>query len=578
MKKTTFKSIVLLGCIFAHFFSVQSQVPNGYYSAADGKKGSTLKTSLYQIISSHTALSYKALWEAFKTTDVRSDGKIWDMYSSETNYTPGGSAQGANYSAEGDSYNREHSFPKSWFNAASPMYTDLFHIYPTDGYVNNRRSNYPFGETEGEEYQSENGFSKLGNSTLSGYSGTVFEPADEYKGDFARSYFYMATAYEDKIASWSSAMLSGNSYTAFATWALDMLLRWSEEDPVSEKEINRNNAVYNLQKNRNPFIDFPGLEQYIWGDKTSIAFDSENYTSGSTVPDETSVVAPVFSPSSGAVKQGTKVSISSETEGTSICYTINDGNTQINTSPVEITINEASTITAYALLGEKKSETVTATYTITTDTPTGSNIYQLITSDKQLISGSQILIVCQNELTAMANQDDDIRNYVEVTISSDYTITTDVNVNDMPYSFVLGGGSGAWTLYDQVENVYLAHTATKNKIYTAATCDEETAKWNIYIESDSTATIQNKKNTSYSIQYNASAPRFACYKSNQQPVSIFSLLKSDQIEEILTQSEENVKVYNLRGQLLKSSQSAIEVIRNLPRGIYIINGKKYFIQ
>lgn len=243
---------------------LQAQIPVNYYSSAKGQKGKSLKTALYQKIASHTALSYKALWEAYKKTDVRADGKIWDMYSNVTNYVPGGSAQGANYKGEGDSYNREHSFPKSWFNDATPMYTDLFHLYPTDGYVNNRRSNYPFGETNGETYTSANGFSKLGTCTVPGYKGIVFEPNDEYKGDFARTYFYMATAYEDKIAGWHSDMLAGNAYPAYKEWVITMLLRWAQEDPVSKKEIDRNDAVYKIQGNRNPYIDYPGLEQYVW--------------------------------------------------------------------------------------------------------------------------------------------------------------------------------------------------------------------------------------------------------------------------------------------------------------------------
>ncbi|MBQ0158171.1 MAG: endonuclease [Bacteroidales bacterium] len=262
-------SILLLLCWAVVAYA---QPPQGYYAQADGTSGASLKTQMYHIITNHTALSYNDLWKAFYTTDVRADGRIWDMYSNVTNYKPGGSAQGANYKDEGDSYNREHSFPKSWFNDAKPMYTDLFHLYPTDGYVNNRRSNYPFGETNGEKYMSSGGFSKLGNSTVAGYSGIVFEPADEYKGDFARTYFYMATAYENRIAGWSSDMLSSDKYKAYKSWALNMLMRWAKEDPVSDKEIARNEAVYQLQGNRNPFIDFPGLEEYVWGDKVDTIF------------------------------------------------------------------------------------------------------------------------------------------------------------------------------------------------------------------------------------------------------------------------------------------------------------------
>ncbi len=276
-----------------------AQGPNDsgtYYQKADGKKGAELKTALSEIINDEEkriVRTYKQLWEDFKTTDVRPDGMIWDMYSNDTNYIPGGDKQGANYKAEGDSYNKEHSFPKSWFggNDKSPMYTDLYHLYPTDGWVNNKRDNYPFGETNGESYKSNNDFSKLGTCTYPGYTGIVFEPNDIYKGDFARTYFYMVTCYENQIEDWYlkygknnndankkaikesvMATLDGSTYPGLSSWQLKMLMEWAEKDPVSDKETNRNKAVYGIQGNRNPFIDYPGLEQYIWGDKKETAF------------------------------------------------------------------------------------------------------------------------------------------------------------------------------------------------------------------------------------------------------------------------------------------------------------------
>ena len=265
---------------------VNAVAPNDfgtYYQNANGKKGSALKTALCGIIYNRTEKSYDYLWTAFRTTDKR-DGKVWDMYSDMTNYEFGGPAQGANYSKEGDSYNREHSFPKSWFGGeVMPMYTDLHHMYPTDGFVNNKRGNYPFGKTNGNSYKSHNSFSKLGSCTYPGYTGTVFEPADEYKGDFARTYFYMVTCYEEKLADWysknseSRATIDGSTYPGFQTWQLNMLLEWAAADQVSDKETARNNAVAGIQGNRNPFIDYPGLEQYIWGSKKDDTFSYDNY-------------------------------------------------------------------------------------------------------------------------------------------------------------------------------------------------------------------------------------------------------------------------------------------------------------
>lgn len=254
--------------------ATSDNIPSGYYSTCADKYGATLLTALCSKISSHTAISYSGLWSAFKDTDTKDNGKIWDMYSTkEFTYSTN---QCGTYTKIGDCYNREHSFPKSWFKDATPMYTDLFHIYPTDGYVNNQRSNYPFGECSGGTYVASSGnvkpLGKLGKSTVSGYTGTVWEPDDEYKGDFARTYFYMVTAYNDKIPNWSSEMLDGSKYPGFTSWAVTMLLNWNSLDPVSQKEIDRNEAVYAKQKNRNPFIDHPELADYIWGAKKTSAW------------------------------------------------------------------------------------------------------------------------------------------------------------------------------------------------------------------------------------------------------------------------------------------------------------------
>jgi len=233
--------------------------PAGYYNAAEGLSGEQLLGALHEIIDDHTVLSYSQLWTAVQTTDDREDGTVWDMYSDipdgpEPYVYVFGDDQCGNYSGEGSCYNREHSFPKSWFNDASPMYTDLFHIYPTDGYVNGRRGNYPFGETDQPTWTSLNG-SEVGPCSVTGYTGTVFEPIDVYKGDFARTYFYMSVRYYGEDAGWAgSPMVDG---AQLKPWAREMLLRWHQEDPVSEKERERNDAVYGFQDNRNPFIDHP---------------------------------------------------------------------------------------------------------------------------------------------------------------------------------------------------------------------------------------------------------------------------------------------------------------------------------
>lgn len=270
MKKTLL-SLLLIAILVI----TKAQIPAGYYDNAAGKTGATLKTALYNIIKGHTSISYTALWTAFQTSDKTSTGKVWDMYSNctFTFFTN----QCGNYSSECDCYNREHSWPKSWFNEGTPMYTDMFHLVPTDGKVNGYRSNYPFGEVSSPTYTSGNG-SKLGPCSFPGYTGIVFEPIDQYKGDFARNYMYMATRYEDVISGWHSndanaeAILQANSYPVFEPWFVNLLLKWNTSDPVSQKEIDRNNVIYtSYQHNRNPFIDHPEYAGMIWSTNVGIA-------------------------------------------------------------------------------------------------------------------------------------------------------------------------------------------------------------------------------------------------------------------------------------------------------------------
>lgn len=244
-------------CVFA-------QAPDGYYNAAVGKAEAALKTQLCNIISSgYITKSYDYLYTTYQTSDVTSTGKVWDMYST-CNWTPGAKTCG-NYSVVCDCYNREHSIPQSWFSEDSPMKSDAHHIYPTDGKVNGQRSNYPYGECTGGTTLG-GGLGKLGSCTFPGYSGPVFEPVDEYKGDFARTYFYFATRYQNIMTSFvGGPSFNKTTYPSFTDWSLNLFLTWSRNDPVSKKEIDRNNAISAVQRNRNPFIDHPELAEYIWG-------------------------------------------------------------------------------------------------------------------------------------------------------------------------------------------------------------------------------------------------------------------------------------------------------------------------
>jgi endonuclease I len=267
------RSLPLLPFLFASG-TLLAQPPAGYYDAAEGLSGEALRQALHDIIDDHTVLANSALWDAFYQTDRKPDNSVWDIYSD----VPGGippytfqfvTDQCGGYQEEGDCFNREHSFPQSWFNDQPAPRTDLFHIYPTDGYVNQRRGNWPYGEVGNDvSYTTANG-AKLGQCIHPGCSGLVFEPIEEYKGDLARGYFYMLTRYMDDAEGWTSAPVLENG--EFLPWVKALLLEWHTADPVSTKEVQRNNRIHaDYQGNRNPYIDNPQWAVAIWGGTAGI--------------------------------------------------------------------------------------------------------------------------------------------------------------------------------------------------------------------------------------------------------------------------------------------------------------------
>lgn len=249
----------------------------GYYDRANGLHGAALKTAMHDIIRDHEYLNFdenttaRYWWDNyFKKTDWSSEGYFLDMYSNEKHTTyVGGNVQ-----------NREHCMPRSWWGKRDKYSSydangDLHNIFPSDYSANAAKSNLPLGEVGIAKF--DNGVSKVGNNTYqNGYRGQVFEPADEYKGDFARVYFYMLTCYEDYSYDWKDdakkSMLQIEAYPGLQPWALEMLIKWNNEDPISDKEITRNNAVYKIQGNRNPFVDCPELVSHIWGDSKDQPF------------------------------------------------------------------------------------------------------------------------------------------------------------------------------------------------------------------------------------------------------------------------------------------------------------------
>ncbi len=280
MKTPSYYALAILA-LFMSALTVSADIPSEYYNSLNGKRDAELKTATFNIIHNFTSVSsYNNLPSYFRQTDVRPGTEYWwDMYSDmEVDI----------HIQFGTYMNREHSFPKSWWGSTNSTatnykaYTDLNHLYPGEAKANQAKSNYPLGEVRTAN-KFDNGVTKVGSpaSGQGGGAAYVFEPDNEYKGDFARTYFYMVTCYQDyKWATNYMYMLQQNTYPTLNTWSVDLLLKWARQDPVSDKERNRNEQVYKIQNNRNPFIDFPELAEYIWGNKKGEIF----YVSSSTPP------------------------------------------------------------------------------------------------------------------------------------------------------------------------------------------------------------------------------------------------------------------------------------------------------
>ena len=292
MKKHLY--IILTFCLFtqiglANVITGKAAIPDNYYKGVDGKSGAdNILDALNSIINGHTVINYDGLEPYYKLTDFYAD-TLWDIYSTcRFDYEDANPQQ----TKVCDGWNKEHVVCQSWLGSGA-MVSDLYNVYPTDARVNNFRSNYPYGEVNAEngfgitKDDDKHALGKLGTSThgaIPNYSTTsnytdskyrVFEPHDNYKGDLARTLMYMVARYR------SNTLNDGNgkamfvaSKTNFTDYAREMLLRWHRQDPVSLKEIDRNQAIYDsIQHNRNPFIDYPDLAEYVWGNKVGQAVD-----------------------------------------------------------------------------------------------------------------------------------------------------------------------------------------------------------------------------------------------------------------------------------------------------------------
>ena len=246
-----------------------------YYRKAEGLRGTQLKEALHDLIQPSYVLAYGGgvgkTWTGFWYTDQMENMQVRDRYSNVVRYlNPDMSAV--------SNMNIEHIWANSWWgHIKNNAYCDLFNLYPADATANGRKSNNPIGIVDGTVSYT-NGVTKVGKS--SSYRAdsliTAWEPADQWKGDFARTYFYMATCYSHMTSLWTTTegllTVDPNSPLLMRPWVYNLMLEWAEADPLDEIEQQRCDAIYEIQGNRNPFVDYPELCYYIWGNKSDEQF------------------------------------------------------------------------------------------------------------------------------------------------------------------------------------------------------------------------------------------------------------------------------------------------------------------
>ncbi len=277
------KTLLLLSLLIPYL--AFAGIPKGYYDNANGKKKAELKAAMYAIISPHTKLGYDNLWKSYEKVDylpaTNSQGRhqVMDYYSNNVYYFTGNGTAVSGM-------NKEHVAPQSWWGGGTGIAVgnDLIQVIPSDAKANSAKGNLPLGEVKGSVTYPGSGVYNTRMKTGTDANGDrVFEPCDEYKGDFARIYFYVATCYPD--VNWQdrsdvNVSFRKENYPTLKGDILPMLLRWSKNDPVCEWERTRNERAYGEQGNRNPFVDFPNLAEYIWGDSVDFAFSIDGTSTG----------------------------------------------------------------------------------------------------------------------------------------------------------------------------------------------------------------------------------------------------------------------------------------------------------
>ena len=595
------KTLLIVGLLFS-VANIFAQIPTGYYDGTAGLSGSALKTKLSSIISSgHQTKSYDALDDEYPNSDKDSyyekDGTVLDIYSENPTETDPyvyqfGVKKCGNYKIEGDCYNKEHIFPQGYFNKASPMVSDIHHIVPTDGKVNGMRSNFPFGNVGSSvSYTSKNG-SKLGTSNSVNYSGKVFEPINEFKGDVARMIFYFATRYEAKLKDFdANDILTNTSFPGIQSWELEVLKQWHTQDPVSQREIDRNNAAYTYQGNRNPFIDHQEYVAQIWG---------------TTTPDTENPSTPTNLIVTGSTSSTISLSWTASTDNIMVAtYDIYlDGTLKTSSSSNSITVTGLNPSTTYSFYVKAKdaagntssqSNTTTGTTTENTGGNDGGSTTSCGTEDFEGVSGAvntyKTVTWNNNGITwtATDSRSDQTINNKAITVRngtlSSSTISGGISSLTIKTQLKFSGTSGSFKLFiNGVEK----GTIPYNNTITNTTIS------NINISGNITISIQSNSTTDNRVAFDDLS--WNCYNglgTDETTVNKFSIYPNPVKNNTLYVTGKNIEkinrleIYNMNGILVQVIEKPFNnknyiTLKNTTKGMYLLkfdnNSYKFVVE
>lgn len=569
MKRFRFITACLIFFLLPAFLQAFDKA--AYYKNADGGKAEELKTALYKIIGNPDVKSYSSLWTYYYQTDRLSDNQVIDRYSYTKRYfeTQNGNAVSG--------MNKEHGIPQSWWGGGTSnnIGSDLQHVLPSEADANSRKSNYGMGIVTNTKWT--NNCIKVGTGQA-GNNGTVqlWEPADEWKGDFARIYFYIVTCYENMslVQAEGCNTMQSNTYPKLQPWAYELYIKWSKEDPVDEQERKRNDIVFGIQGNRNPFVDFPGLERYIWGDYKSTAFDLDNYEEpeeGNTQIDATAEFE--VERKSMLLGETFQQSVKTNSNGTVTYESSNADVAVVDAQSGLVTANAIGTaeITAY-VAASSTYRSARASYTVVVTSDGGEpgladgNTYVKVTERLANWAGTY-LIVYESESVAMnggLETFDQVSNTIPVDI---YQQTINVSAETEAAEFVITAMTDGKYSVRGRNGKYVGHTTSKNNVDTS---DKPLA--NTLSVTDGEAIIL--ADDGYSLRFNnqSGQKRFRYYKTGQMPICLYRRTEAgDAVLPVWQQDKvgKDAVIYDLAGR---------RIGRICRPGMYLINGKKVIIK